>query len=48
MFHILPYFQQPSCALHNLSQHMMPGKDKNDKLEFEEKNTEFNFWAKKR
>lgn len=25
----------------------MPGKDKNDKLEFEEKNTEFNFWAKK-
>lgn len=25
----------------------MPGKDKNDKLEFEEKNTEFNFWEKK-
>lgn len=26
----------------------MPGKDKNDKLEFEGKNTEFNFWAKKK
>ena len=26
----------------------VPEKDKHDKLEFEEKNTEFNFWAKKR
>lgn len=26
-----------------IAEHMMPGKDKNEKLEFERENTEFNF-----
>lgn len=26
-----------------IAEHMMPGKDKNEKMEFERENTEFNF-----